>query len=193
MEDKTSPSLLFVGDVVPNERTVCLFKEKNIQDLFDSNLISLIRNVDYSIANYEAPIVLGYQHPIVKTGPHLHSFPEVLVSLKDIGFKMITLANNHFRDYGQQGVEETLDYADKISIEYVGGGKNYAEARQIKYHKIKGRKFAFINVCEHEWSIATNLYGGSNPYDLINIYHDISASKKNADFVIMIIHGGIEH
>ncbi len=113
--------------------------------------------------------------------------------VKDAGFDMLTLANNHFRDQGQTGVCNTLICADSVGLNYVGGGKSLEEARKINYQSIKDIIFAFINVCEQEYSIAEDEYGGSNPYDLINIHKDIVEAKQRADYVILIIHGGIEH
>ena len=187
-------SLLFTGDVVPHDRTANLFKHKDIHALFADNVLSVIQNTDYSIVNYEAPIILdGRQTPIRKSGPNLHSMPEAMEVLKDAGFDMVTLANNHFRDQGQLGVENTIDHADKIGMKHVGGGKSLGEARRFICQRIKGKTFAFINACEHEWSIAEKGHGGSNPYDLINIHHDITEARKRAEYVILIIHGGIEH
>lgn len=189
-----SISILIAGDIVPYERTEKFFRQKNSTGLFEKEVNSLISNSDFSIINFETPIILeNSETPIKKSGPNFHSFPEALDTLKDVGVNMITLANNHFRDQGQNGVENTLDYADTIGIKYVGGGKNINQARQISFQRIKEKTFSFINVCEQEWSIADKEYGGSNPYDIINIHHDIVEGKQKADYVILIIHGGIEH
>ena len=106
---------------------------------------------------------------------------------------MITLANNHFRDQGEIGVKDTLKSAKDYGLDYVGGGENLAEAKKTRFVSIKQKKFAFLNFCEQEYSIATNDYGGSNPYDIIDITKSIQEAKDVADYVILIIHGGIEH
>lgn len=187
-----SISLLFAGDFVPYGRTVALFEKNKYYELFH-DLYPLLRKVDYSIINYESPIITENYAPIDKSGPILFSSSKAMEVIHNIGFDMITLANNHFRDLGQKGVEKTIDSAESLKIEYVGGGANYSEARKIKYVEIKNKTIAFINVCENEWSIARKDYGGSNPYDLINIHHDIVEAKQKSDYVILVIHGGIEH
>ncbi|NMB36516.1 MAG: CapA family protein [Bacteroidales bacterium] len=185
-------SILVAGDLVPHERTVPLFEAHKTVYLF-GDVLSLIQESDFSVVNFEAPIVLDKPTPIKKTGPNLYASLATIEVVKDAGFDLLTLANNHFRDQGQAGVCNTLSSADSIGLNYVGGGKNLKEARKVFYQHIKDKIFAFINVCEQEFSIAEDGYGGSNPYDLINIHHDIVEAKKKADYVIMIIHGGIEH
>lgn len=66
------------------------------------------------------------------------------------------------------------------------------EASRILYKDIKGVKFAIINCCEHEFSIATDKKGGSNPLNPIQQYYAIQEAKKQADKIIVIVHGGHE-
>ena len=33
---------------------------------------------------------------------------------------MLTLANNHFRDYGECGVDETIKECERLNVAYVG-------------------------------------------------------------------------
>lgn len=147
---------------------------------------------DFSIVNYESPIVNRDVPPISKSGPAIFSKEAAADYLLKVGFDCVTLANNHFRDYGQYGVEDTIAVCEKYGLNYVGGGKTINEARNVLYKEINNKKIAIINACENEFSIATNEYGGSNPLDLINMQEDITTARKYADYVIVILHGGIE-
>ena len=187
-----SISIFVAGDVVPRHRTVRLFKEKQTEYLFN-DLIPIIRNADISVVNFEAPIIESKETPIRKSGPCLFTTKETMEVLKDAGFNTVTLANNHFRDQGQQGVEQTIKAAQLLHMDYVGGGISLEESRKILYKRINNKTVAIINVCENEFSIATNQYGGSNPLDIISVYEDIIEARKNVDYVILIIHGGVEH
>lgn len=184
--------IFIAGDVVPRNRTVPLFENKQA-DLLFNDAIPFIKEADISIVNLEAPIIEGKPTPIKKSGPALHTTKSTIEVLKDIGIGVVTLANNHFRDQGQPGVEATIDSAVNIGIDYVGGGKNIKESRRILYKRVNDETVAIINVCEHESSIATTKYGGSNPIDIIDTFKDIQEAKGNSDFVILIVHGGIEH
>ena len=41
---------------------------------------------------------------------------------------LVTLSGNHFRDFGEEGVGDTLDWLDEHGIRHCGGGRNMAEA-----------------------------------------------------------------
>ena len=185
-------NIIIAGDVVPSDRTLPLFKERKTDFLF-GEVMPVLKETDYAVANFEAPVVIDKGNPIKKSGPNLAASPQSMEMIKEAGFNMITLANNHFRDQGQTGVMDTLHSAVNVGLDYVGGGENLAEAQKTKYVTIKDKKFAFLNFCEQEYSIATEKYGGSNPYDIINITRLIQEAKATADYVILIIHGGIEH
>ena len=184
--------IFIAGDVVPVNRTVNLFKEKRTQQLF-GEMISEIKNSDISIVNLECPIVMGNVKAIEKCGPALKTTSETVEVLKKVGFTHVSLANNHFFDYGQHGVEDTIRTCQLLNILTVGGGRNVKHARRIEYVHIEKKCIAIINACEHEFSIATESHGGSNPLDIIQMDEDLMEARKNADYIVLVLHGGVEH
>ena len=183
--------IFIAGDVVPRDRTIPLFQTKQTEILF-GEMRHIINDADIRVVNLEAPVIYGKPTPIKKSGPTLYTTKETIEVLKNVGFNVVTLANNHFRDQGDQGVNDTIDSLKINKLNYIGGGKNAKEASNILYCNVVDKKVAFINVCEHEFSVAIGNRGGLNALDIINIYHDIIEAKKCADYVIVIIHGGIE-
>lgn len=183
--------ILIAGDFVPQDRTLKITKERKYDSLF-GEVTKFINECDYSIVNLEAPIVLEQGFPIKKCGPNLKAPIEVIDAIRYAGFKGVTLANNHFYDYGEEGVACTIQLLKKSNIDYVGAGCNLAEAESVLYKNIRGKIVAFINCCEHEYSIATDSTGGSNPLNPIRIYHLIQEAKVKSDYIIVIVHGGIE-
>lgn len=111
--------VFIAGDVVPWNRTVAMFKEKQTEVLFD-RLLPIINEADIKVVNLEAPIKNGEFTPIKKSGPILHTTKETVEVLKEAGINVVTLANNHFRDQGDQGVEDTIDALDSTGIHHVG-------------------------------------------------------------------------
>jgi poly-gamma-glutamate synthesis protein (capsule biosynthesis protein) len=184
--------ILIGGDYYPQSRVAKLIEEKSYGQVFDKITI-LTRNADYSIVNLECPILEYGNSKITKYGPHLKASLNAVEAIKYAGFDMLTLANNHFFDYGVEGVTQTLKACAKHNVDTVGGGENIAEAKKIFYKKIKGKIFSFINCCEHEYSIADNQHGGSNPLNPVSIYYQILEAKANSDFLIVIVHGGHEN
>ena len=183
--------LLVAGDFVPQNRI-----KKKVIDMdmaFVRDVVKpLCKEPTYAIVNLEAPIVLSKTKPITKTGPNMYAPLETIYAIKEAGFNCVTLANNHFRDYGQAGIESTIKVCKKFDIDYVGGGIDLTESRKILYKEINGTYLAIINICEHEWSIATDEYGGANPQNPIRQFYDIKEAREKAQYVAVIVHGGTE-
>ncbi len=182
--------ILIAGDFVPQDRIATQI-ETNDFGCFEQ-VKPYVQSVDYAIVNFESPVVTRDAKPIDKTGPNLMCTEHAMKCMAQVGFKCVTLANNHFRDQGQVGVEDTLTACQNYGMDYVGGGKNLVEAQQILYKTLNGQRLAIINICENEWSIAGKNHGGSAPLNPVKNYYTIQEVRGNADFVLVIVHGGIE-
>jgi len=182
--------ILIAGDFYPRRR-INQFLKKGDYSFFD-DIAPIVKESDYSIVNFESCIASDNDTPIEKTGPNLKCEKEAMAAVKYAGFNCVTLANNHFRDFGDQGVSQTIKECKQNGVDYVGGGENLDNAKSVLYKKINGKIIAIINRCENEWSIATNNRGGSAPLDIIDDYYQIKAAKNKADYVLVITHGGIE-
>lgn len=183
--------LTISGDFSPNEEA-CKISEDAYSENFGFAK-KLFDSSDYNIINLEAPVVDGILTPIRKTGPNKHTKDSAIDILSYMGINAVCLANNHFFDHGQNGVEQTLQSLAKHNITYVGGGDTLASSQKTLIIEIKGKRIAIINCCEHESSLATTSHGGSNPINPISQYYAISQAKAVSDYIIVIAHGGIEH
>lgn len=183
--------ITIAGDFVPQDRVQKLLDDHKFEDVLKS-VKPVVDESDYSIVNLEAPIIDNPPTPIKKNGPNLYAGTSVIDAIKYMGFNCVTLANNHFYDQGEHGVAATLNKCKEEGLDYLGGGSNLLEASKNLYKEVKGKKFAFINCCEHEYSIATESTGGSNPISPIAQFYAIKEAKDKADYVIVITHGGIE-
>ena len=184
--------IIVSGDYCPRERVASEIERGNFSSLF-KEVKSVLDDSDYSIVNLECPVVENVAHPIMKCGPNLKCNNKGIEALKWTGFDCVTLANNHFYDYGEEGVEDTLKALMRNELDYVGGGKNIYDASKTLYKEICGYKLAIINCCEHEFSIATESSAGSNPLNVIQQYYAIREAKQTSDYVIVVVHGGVEH
>lgn len=182
--------IIIAGDYVPQNRIA--EKVINRDFSFFDDIKDRISHADYAILNLEAPIVQNKISKIPKYGPHLYADKKTVDSLVYAGFDMVTLANNHILDYGEAGLNTTIEYLTKSNIEWIGVGKNIDDAYTIKYVKLGNDCIAVINACENEFSIATETSAGAAPIDVIRIYNKIQEAKKEATCIIVIIHGGHE-
>ena len=186
--------ILIAGDYCQRYRVDGIVKEKRFGELFDE-VKPIIKSSDYSIVNFEFPIVLNKDSakPIPKCGPNLKGTLEAVDAVKYAGFKCCTLANNHILDQGEQCCLDTKKELEKAGVDAVGVGHNISEAANILYKVINGETIAIINCCEHEFTIATDTSAGASPLNPIQQYYAIQDAKKKADYVLVIVHGGHEH
>lgn len=183
--------ILIAGDYYPLSRVDKLVESKEYVKVFNS-IKSVITDNDYSIVNLEAPVVISNCKPILKIGPNLKCLDNAVEAIKYAGFNMTTLANNHFYDYGQQGVVDTFNTLERFGIDRVGAGLTLSDAEKVVIKEIKAEKLAIINICESEFSIATSNRGGSNPIDIPKIHNQIKYCRDKVDYILVIIHGGHE-
>ena len=185
------PINIFIsGDFAPRMRVNEVIKNGDYQLLYN-DILPLIKEADLAITNLESPL-LENGTPIAKTGPNLKAPINSIEALKYAGFDMVTLANNHMMDYGSEGLFSTIKTCEDNQIKHIGAGANPEEAKRILYFELKGQKIAFINCCENEWSTTHGNEPGCNPLNEVGIYYQIEEAKKNAGFVLLIIHGGHE-
>jgi poly-gamma-glutamate synthesis protein (capsule biosynthesis protein) len=184
--------ILIAGDFCPRYRVAEKIEKRDFNSVL-GEVKDIISNADYSIVNFECPVTKGEGSPIEKCGPNLRCSEKGMEAVKWVGFDCVTLANNHFFDYGKEGVENTIETCGRYGLDTVGGGMNLDEASKILYKEIEGKTIAIINCCEHEFSIATEKTAGSNPLNPIRQYYEIMNAKEKADYVLVIVHGGHEH
>ena len=147
---------------------------------------------EMNIVNLEAPITTN-NTKIIKTGPHLKHSPAILDFLKNSNINVVTLANNHILDFGEDGLNHTFQYLNTNYICKVGAAENIVSAGKPLKKSIGDSTIAIINICENEWSVASANKAGTNPLDVIENVKQIKEAKKYVDFVLVIIHGGHEN
>ncbi len=184
--------IIVAGDFCPNERVVPLFQKENFESVLGS-VKETVSSADYSIVNLECPVCYGSERPIEKCGAILCCSEKGIMAVKWAGFKGVTLANNHFYDYGEKGVSNTIRCCEDNNLDYVGGGLNLKKASLTLYKELGDKILAVINCCEHEFSIATEDRGGSSPLNPIQQFYAIKEARQKADYILVIVHGGNEH
>ncbi|MEZ5423816.1 MAG: CapA family protein [Pyrinomonadaceae bacterium] len=101
--------------------------------------------------------------------------------LKDSGFDVLSLANNHAGDFGDSGRESTRKTLDALDIKHAGSDRH---TYSTTYLTVKGKKVAFIGFAHN--AITPNVN------DLDEAERLVRAAKKKADIVVVSFHGGAE-
>ena len=99
--------------------------------------------------------------------------------LKDAGFDVMSVANNHAGDFGEAGRASTQKVLDEQGIKYAGSLQ-----ATTAYLEAKGNRVAMIGFGHNNGMPSVN--------DLDNARQLVTAAAKNADIVIVSFHGGAE-
>lgn len=182
--------ILVTGDFCPINRVENLVNEGNYAAIYN-DFLSIIKGSALAITNIECPLTEA-EYPMKKIGPSLKASIKAAEALSFAGFNLVTLANNHIMDYGDEGFLSTIEACAKQNIETVGAGEDNESARKIVYRMVGEQRVAILNFAENEFSTTTGDYPGANPLNLIENYNDIRLARENADHVFVIVHGGHE-
>ncbi|UII77604.1 CapA family protein [Flagellimonas sp. HMM57] len=153
--------------------------------------LELFSKADLSIINLESPITTE-NIGISKTGPCIKASTKSVETLKKADINLVTLANNHILDYGEAGLLETIRTCQENNIEFVGAGKNLKDAQTPYFIESENQRIAILNFAENEWASAKKDSAGANPMNFIDNLAQIKETRKIADLIILIIHGGHE-
>jgi poly-gamma-glutamate capsule biosynthesis protein CapA/YwtB (metallophosphatase superfamily) len=112
-------SLALCGDIMPSRR-LAVFREPEFLALRE-----LLRGADACFANLES-LVLRYGEgtPAIRTGTHMVTEPELLEDLKWFGFNLLSCANSHSLNFGEEGLLLQNRYLDAAGIVHAGTGEN---------------------------------------------------------------------
>lgn len=172
-----------------------IYNKNSKEDFVDDNLKNIIKKCDVSICNFEGPVKSDGMKPIKKAGPHIFQDKTSIKTLKDSGFNLVSLANNHIFDYGQDALNETIKELEKNNIDYIGGGKNYKDTYRTKIINKHGIKIGILSAAENEFGcMYEEMNRGGYAWIFSEIIEDnIRSLKKEVDFVILLAHAGVEN
>ena len=184
--------ILIGADLVPTKSNEMHFCNGDGVALVGQELYNLLNEADYRIFNLEVPLT-DTLTPIAKCGPALIAATKAVSGYKALGVDLLTLANNHIMDQGEQGLVSTIQTLKENEIAYVGAGENLQTAQKSFVLERDGHRIGVYACAEHEFSIADTNVPGANPFDPLESLDHIAELKKQTDYVIVLYHGGKEH
>ena len=109
-----------------------------------SPLYAILKNSTVATANLECPLT-RCAIPADKLFA-IKVPPSVAGQLPTLGFRVVSIANNHAFDYGERGLLDTLRFVTQKGIKVVGGGRNFKEALTPATIKAGPLNVAFLGV-----------------------------------------------
>jgi poly-gamma-glutamate synthesis protein (capsule biosynthesis protein) len=126
-----STTILFLGDIMFDRGVRVKAKSVGYESIFGSSTTTIQRH-DFTIANLEGPIT-SFKSKLVNTsGKSISGFQftfdnEVASTLKKVGIDIVSLANNHTDNFGQDGLNQTRTILAENNVMYFGSPKNNPE------------------------------------------------------------------
>jgi poly-gamma-glutamate capsule biosynthesis protein CapA/YwtB (metallophosphatase superfamily) len=127
-----------VGDVVLTRP----FTARDDGDPRFSSILDLLASADLAFANLETVLGRsGYPREKLIT---LRAEPKLVDDLKQMHFDVLSLANNHTVDYGEDALLATIDLLESNGIRTVGGGKDLDAALEPAILTANGTSVAIL-------------------------------------------------
>lgn len=102
---------------------------------------------DINIANFEAVFSLKNQSPLKDKKSFIlkADAKKTLKEFRSIHINYLVLANNHLKDYGDEGLTYTLQQLEEANISYIGAGQNQQDAHNYFEIVFENKHYAIFN------------------------------------------------
>lgn len=195
-------TLLFAGDILFDDHYAIMKHLQSgggIEQGIAPELIREMERADVMMLNNEFPYS-DKGTPLEGKQFTFRARPDTVNYLNDMGVDIVSLANNHAYDYGEEALLDSLDILREAGITAIGAGHNLSEARRPAYYIVDDIKIAFITATQIERLDNPDTRGATDVspgvfrcWDGENLLETIKEAKKNCDFVVVYLHWGTEN
>lgn len=185
--------LIFVGDIMLDRGV-----KNSVLDNADGDFSFLFQNMNFI---KEPDIAFGNLEGVISSvgedSGKSYSFrfsPEVLDVLKNIGFDVLSVANNHSADWGSDAFEENIFRLENEKVLPVGGGINKKDASGVKIIDKDGIRIGFLGFSDvgPNWFSAKENKAGILVVDE-NYEYLVRKASRETDVLIVSLHFGEEY
>ncbi|MFE0704747.1 CapA family protein [Streptomyces sp. NPDC058872] len=154
----------------------------------------VISKADLAICHMETPV--GKPEGPFEGYPEFLVPPQILTTLKDVGYDTCSTASNHTYDHGLKAVRRTLDAMDKVGLGHTGSARTPEEAQKVNIRDVKGVKVAHLS---YSWESFLNPTPAKESWAFNRISTEeikkaeVRARQQGAEVVILSLHWGLEH
>ena len=151
---------------------------------------------NYDLAFYNQETILGGTSLGLSSYPTFNSPYEVGDAFTNIGFNLVSLANNHTLDRGRNAIINSKNYWNQKNDVYTAGSYTSQEERDnVVIREVNGIRYAFFAYTESTNGIS--IPNGDNylvdVYSNEKVYQDIMKVKNDVDVIIVSMHWGDEY
>lgn len=158
----------------------------------------LLRAADVAVVNLETAVTTrGTKAPGKEFA--FRAPASAFAALKAGGVDVATMANNHGMDYGQQGLEDSLDAAAAAGVPVIGIGRSATEAYRPFVTEAKGQRIAVFGATQVldddlrvAWTATDSQPGLASAKDVARLTAAVRAVRAQVDTVVVYLHWGTE-
>ncbi len=184
-QNRNSIKLFFAGDFCSKPSTALI----TVSD----ELKQLMSECDLRIVNFEVPLKPDVELPKQKRERFFQN-DDAPAFLKNLGFDLFSIANNHAFDWDDYGFKKTKSVLGDQAF----GAGTYEEAYKVKTMCWGGVKIGFLSVCFAAYKgvfddVMKHDGLGCAYINDLKVNHVIIEAKKEVDFLFVLPHDGIEY
>jgi poly-gamma-glutamate synthesis protein (capsule biosynthesis protein) len=192
---KSSATITAVGDILIHSLVYNAAKTKNGYDFTPmfSQVKPYLEDADITIANQET--MIGGKELGLSTYPRFNSPYEVATALKDAGIDIVSIANNHTFDRGEEAILNAINFYNKIGLSYTGAYKSKEDQESIRTINKNGITFSFLSYTygTNGIPVPKDKHYMVNLIDLSKIEQAVKQAKEESDVVVVSLHFGNEY
>jgi hypothetical protein len=185
--------LVFLGDVAPGRSMEFQLLRYGPEHPWGGLAPLLADDGVVAVANLET--VLSRQGKALDKPYVIRAHPLMGRMLAAGGLDLVSLANNHALDYGDEGLDETLSTLQGLRIPVVGAGAFYDEAHQPVVLTANGVRVAFLAYAAARWNGSADVPSTERVAWAVpgEVQAGVRAVRGKADLVVVLLHAGTEY
>lgn len=195
-------TITFAGDILFDSNyavtSTMLQNGGEISAGISPELINIMKESDLFMLNNEFPYSNGGS-PTEGKQYTFRANPSTAKYLNDLDVDLVSIANNHAYDYGEQAFLDTIDALNAVDVPFVGGGRDIEEASSPVYYIINDIKIGFLAATQIERLENPDTKGATDTtpgvfrcWNNERLLAKISEVKQNCDYLVIYIHWGTE-
>ncbi len=179
--------LVAVGDVMLDRGVGSTLRSRGCESIL-SGVRDRLNAADITFCNLESP--LSTRGPRAPSDCVFRAEPRAVGVLKDGGFDIVSVANNHMLNSGRRALLDTLDILDRNGILYCGARRAPKTAWWPTYLEAGGLKIGFMAYTDLSFG-----HGSDNKVapDLSNLVQAVKAADNKCDLLVVSFHWGEEY
>ncbi len=191
----TPVHMIFVGDIMLSRGVAMHIRRHHDLDWPFERVRNSLRRGDLVFGNLECTLTPG--PPVAPRAMVFRANPALAPLLRQAGFNLLSLANNHSPNYGPRGLRDEMRVLRRAGIAWAGAGNDASSAAAPAVLTIKGQRIALLAYNSPDvvpaWYAAGPHHAGTNFMNVRRMQAAVRAARRQGSFVIVSMHAGTEY